>query len=292
VKIRFKYILFLCLLAMASESAIAQTENYNQFWNQYTFTRNLTKKWRLEANLGLSTSSVPEENNPFNSLNQFSVRLWAHYYPSNRWKLSYAYAYYYNRDVPELNQLKTSEFRSSLQATYYILRGRNKLNTRLRIEDRHLENEDHYFESVYRMRLQLKYLYPITAPKINKNVLYVFASDEVFFKGKSNISGTEFFDRNRAILGLGYSLHNNMQVELAYANEVLPRTEVTKVYHAFQAEIIFTDFLSTVNKLFKKKEPVPAPVVPAKPEPKPVPKEEPKEEPAPQPVIPDNNETY
>lgn len=43
--------------------------------------------------------------------------------------------------------------------------------------------------------------------------LYAFASDEIFFKTKSQVCGPDVFDRNRAALGLGFDLTADMKIE-------------------------------------------------------------------------------
>lgn len=242
--------MFACifLFLATGSSSMAQTQEYNQFWNEYAFTRDLNESWSLEANTGFTTSSVPDVSNPFFTFTQFYFRAWGHYYPHNRWKLSAFYAYYYNNNVPELSQRKAPEFRSSIQATYYAIKARGRLNFRLRYEDRHLQNDDSYFEAVTRLRIQSKFTYPLFGPKIEKEVLYSFASDEVFFKTKSDISGPDFFDRNRFTIGLGYAFTNDIQFEVSYANEVLPRHERKEIYHALQVNVIFTNFLSNFKK--------------------------------------------
>jgi hypothetical protein len=246
-----QYLSFLLLLILANSTSFAQEKpdvKYNQFWNEYAFNHNLSQAWALELDIGLTSSSIPSDNNPFYGITQFYVRGWAHYYPDDRWKLSVYYAYFYNRNVPELSQRKAPEYRSAIQGTYYILRGRNKLSTRFRIEDRHLQNEDGFFEAVNRFRIQAKYVYPFTGPAITKDVLYGFTSDELFFKTKSEISGPDNFDRNRFTIGLGYVLTDAIQLEISYANETLPRDNRTEIINAVQLNVVFTDFLSSIKK--------------------------------------------
>ena len=249
-----KYLFFFFLLIIANRICFAQEtqdKKYNQFWNEYAFTHNLSEAWALELDVGVTSSSVPLNNNPFYGITQFYFRGWAHYYPDDRWKLSVYYAYFYNKNVPELSQRKAPEYRSAIQGTYYILRGRNKLSSRFRIEDRHLQNEEGFFEAVQRFRIQAKYIYPFSGPVIQKNVVYGYASDELFFKTKSKISGPDNFDRNRFIIGLGYVLTDAIQFELAYANETLPRDGTTEIINAVQINVYFTDFL-TVFKSHKR----------------------------------------
>ncbi|MXV51161.1 DUF2490 domain-containing protein [Pedobacter sp. HMF7647] len=239
-----KKTLIVCLLSsflISSKNSRAQADR-KQFWNEFSFTHPINAKWSNELNVGDTWTGVPSHNTFFASLGQVYVRDWIHFTPSDKWKVSAFLAYFYNRDVPELEKSKTPEWRYSVQATYYFHRERYTLNTRLRFEDRHIRSSDSIFEAVNRIRAQLKYIYPINKPVIEKNAIYLIASDELFFKNKSNISGPELFDRNRLTVGLGYALDDDFQLELTYANEWLPRKENDQLYNALQFNVVLTRF--------------------------------------------------
>lgn len=232
----------------------AQTDNLNQFWNEYTFTHDLSDKWVAELNMGLTSSSVPEDDNIFYGIIQVYGRAWVHYYPADRWKVSFSYAHYLNKNVPELDQIKAPEYRFTFQATYNLLKHhRINVNLRARIEDRNIKNEELMYEAVERFRFQVKAVCPINGTKIEEDILYAFASDELYFKTKSEISGDENFDRNRATIGLGYSFTKDFQLEVSYANEYLPRSGTDKVYNALQINVVFNNFLANALKPFKRK---------------------------------------
>ncbi|PIF34500.1 uncharacterized protein DUF2490 [Flavobacterium sp. 9] len=242
------------LLIIASTHLQAQTDKLNQFWNEYDFTKDLSQKWVLQFDAGLVTSSTPEDSDIFHNITQFYIRPWAHYYPSQRWKVSVFYAYYSNQNVPELNQRKAPEFRTAIQATYNLVKlPQIKVNLRARIEDRHIENDDHYLEAVERFRFQIKAVCPVTTFGLKTKAMYVFASDELFFKTKSQVSGPDLFDRNRASLGVGFTLIDNIQLEVAYANEFMPRDPTNKMVNAIQLKGIFNNFFPTLLKSFKRK---------------------------------------
>lgn len=246
-----RYIICFLLLVSAIE-ANSQTDNLNQFWNEYAFTKDLSQNWVVELNAGFTSSSTPEDHDIFHYITQAYVRGWAHYYPGDRWKLSIFYSYYLNKNVPELNQAEAPEWRSAIQVTYSLLKeNRIKVNLRFRLEDRHLRNGD-YFEAVDRFRIQFKSVYPINDIKIHKGVLYAFAADEVFFKTKSQVSGPENFDRNRITAGVGYSFANDLQVEASYNNEIMPRNDTNKLVNAIQVKVIFNNFLPDLIKSFQR----------------------------------------
>ncbi|MEN2490331.1 DUF2490 domain-containing protein [Flavobacterium sp. B11] len=254
MRFKFKYVLTVLLLVNV-HSSWGQKEVLNQFWNEYAFTHNISENWVAEVDAGLTSSGVPDENNIFYGLTQFSARAWIHYYPGDRWKLSFFYAYYYNKNVPELNQNQAPEYRFALQATYNLARhGRININLRARFEDRNIENEAGIFEAVERFRFQGRAVYPINRPKIKEKTVYGFLSDEVYFKTKSEISGSEFFDRNRATIGLGYKASKKFQIEISYANEYLPRMATDKVYNALQLNLTFENIFSDISKTVVRKE--------------------------------------
>jgi hypothetical protein len=65
--------------------------------------------------------------------------------------------------------------------------------------------------------------------------------------------GPDFFDRNRLSLGLGFNVSDNIQIEAAYANEIMPRDGTDKLVNAFQLKGIFNNFFSTIIKSYKRK---------------------------------------
>jgi hypothetical protein len=70
---------------------------------------------------------------------------------------------------------------------------------------------------------QIKYIQPINSKILREGVVYAVASDELFFKSGTKVTGLSFFDRNRLNLGAGYLFSDDIQVEVTYANEYLPR---------------------------------------------------------------------
>ncbi|NCD72354.1 DUF2490 domain-containing protein [Mucilaginibacter agri] len=252
-----KKLIFLVLVVLSPLTVLrvcAQVQGYKQFNNEIDFNHDLSTKWALETNVGQSWTTKPGHESVFSSLAQLYLREWVHYMPSDKWKLSFFYAFYYNRYVPEIDQRKAPEWRSAVQATYYITRKRMILTTRWRIEDRHIQNADTVFEAVNRLRGQVKVVYPINGKVIAEKVFYGIGSEELFFKTSSKVSGSSLFDRNRLTLGVGYGITNNLQIEVAYSNEYLPRPGTDQNYNAFQCNIIFNNLLPRLgHALFGKK---------------------------------------
>ncbi len=114
----------------------AQTESYNQWTNELQLARSINDRWAGEVYLGGVFSSTPSENRVLKTNIQRYVAAWAHYYLSPRWKLSGSFAYYYNKDVPDIGQYFSPEYRLSLQGIYYIHKTGYTLLTRMRGEFR------------------------------------------------------------------------------------------------------------------------------------------------------------
>lgn len=248
---KYIYLFFLYFIYTVS---IAQTDDLYQFWNEYAFTKDLSQKWVLELDGGLVSSSTPEDSNIFHNITQVYLRGWAHYYAFKKWKFSASFAHYSNRNVPELNQKEAREFRTALQATYNLYQSEAvKVNLRGRLEDRHMETREGYMEAVERFRFQIKAVCPMSSLGIKAQRIYVFASDELFFKTKSQVSGPDLFDRNRAMAGFGFDISDNIKIEAAYANEIMPRSGTDKLVNAFQIKGIFNNFFTNITKPFKRK---------------------------------------
>jgi len=234
----------------------SQTKTYGQSWNEIQFNRTINAKWSTEINLGSSYSSTETSSNIFQNNIQRSFRGWGHYYLSPRWKLSTFLAYYDNKDVPEIGQFKSPEWRFALQGIYYFHKTGYTLSTKMRIELRHMKNGDDDFENVLRYRQQIKYIQPINSKVLREGVIYAVASDELFFKSETKVTGLSFFDRNRLILGAGYLFTDDIQVELAYANEYLPRDNENQIVNAASLTLTFNNLFKNLNKkLLHKNEP-------------------------------------
>jgi hypothetical protein len=228
--------------------SFAQTEKEYQFSNEFQFNRVAGKKTALEFNFAQGSTSGTEETDPFYKMSQISSRIWVHYFLNKRWKISGSIAHFYNLDVPEISQKKSSEIRFSFQGIYYFTRKDYTLTNRIRIEDRILGDGDNSIDVVFRFREMVKLVYPISNIKVGAGSLFVIASDEIMFKSKGSTTGNDNFDRNRLRVGLGYTFTDYFEVELSYVNEYLPRNPNDKIYNSISTSIIFYDLISTLKK--------------------------------------------
>lgn len=247
-KIIFNKLSLIVAVFLTATINYGQTTKYNQFWGEVQFNRTLSEKWSTELNVGTSYSSTESSPNLFDQNTQRSLRGWAHYYLSPRWKLSSFVAYYNNKDVPEIGQFQSPEWRFALQGIYYFHKTGYTLSTRLRTELRHMKNQDDTFENVLRYRQQIKYIKPINSKVLREGVIYAIASDEVFFKSGTKVTGQSFFDRNRLNIGAGYLFTEDTQIELTYANEYLPRNDNNQIVNAVSLTLTFNNLLKNINK--------------------------------------------
>lgn len=243
-----KTIFVVITLTLQAGFCYGQKTNYSQFWNEIQFTRTINDKWSTELDIGNSYSSEESSSNPFENNVQKTFRFWGNYYLNPRWKLSAFVAYFDNKDVPEIGQFKSPEWRFALQGTYYIHKIGYTLSTRSRFELRHIRNENFEFKNVYRYRQQIKYLQPINSKVLRKGVIYGVASEEVFLKTGAKVTGDSFVDRNRFNIGAGYLINEDIQIELTYANEYLPRKNGNQTINAGSLTLTFNNFLKNVTK--------------------------------------------
>ena len=127
----------------------------------------------------------------------------------------------------------------------------------MRMELRHMKNADDDYENVLRYRQQIKYIKPINSKVLRAGVIYAIASDELYFKSGTKVTGESFFDRNRLNLGGGYLFMDDIQVELTYANEFLPRNSGNQIVNAASLTLTFNNlFKNLTKKLLHKNEEV------------------------------------
>jgi hypothetical protein len=84
-------------------------------------------------------------------------------------------------------------------------------------------------------------------------VVYFFTAEELLFKPKAKTEGITFFDRNRFEIGAGYLFTDNIQLEMAYLNEFMPRDGYNEMYNALEITLTFNNPLTNLkNTLFAK----------------------------------------
>jgi hypothetical protein len=243
-------VLFFLVLFIFSFQVKAQTQHFDQIENNLKFKRVISEKWSSEFDVSNTFSSNPDENNAFQNYIQLYGRIWGNYKISPKWKLSTSLAFYYNKNNPEIGQYKSYEWRLSPQATYYIHKKGYVLSTRMSTDFRYLQDKAGDYNDFYRYRQQLQYLQPLNGAELKENSVYLFTSEEVFFRNTTKETGLHHFERNKFTLGGGYLISKTVQLELSYINEYQPRDNGDKAYNSFTFSLIFSDLLKELSYLY------------------------------------------
>jgi hypothetical protein len=241
------------LMMLFPVSIKAQNASYNQWCNELQFSRALSDKWAGEVFLGGTFSNTPTEDRVLSTNIQRYIYTWVHYYFSPRWKFTGSLAYFYNKDVPDIGQYFSPEYRLSLQGTYYIHKTGYTLFTRMRGEFRYMMNADGVYEDKYRYRQMIKFVKPINSMVLRQGVGYFLTSEELIFKPNAKTKGINFVDRNRFEIGGGFMITDDYSVELAYQNEFLPRDDGNQTYNIVALTLTFNNLASHLKKRFSSK---------------------------------------
>jgi hypothetical protein len=234
-------------------TANAQTTSYTQLANELQFARAINDKWAAELWVGGTFSNTPTNDKVLSTNIQRYFFVWAHYYYSPKWKFSSSFAYYNNKDVPDIGQYLSPEYRLTLQGLYYIHKTGYTLATRTRMELRYMMNADGDFDFKYRYRQLLKFVKPINSQVLRQGVFYFLSTEELLFKPEAKTKGVNFFDRNRFDIGGGYQITDDLAVELAYLNEFVPRDGGNDVYNVLEFTLTFNNLFPNIKKnLFPK----------------------------------------
>ena len=94
----------------------------------------------------------------------------------------------------------------------------------------------------------IKFIKPLNSQVLRKGVVYFLATEELLFKPNAKTKGVNFFDRNRFEIGAGYLITNDIQVELAYLNEFMPRDNGNEMYNGLEVTITFNNPWSNIKK--------------------------------------------
>ena len=230
-----------------------QTTKYTQLYNELQFSRAINDKWVAEGWYGGAFSNTSSNPHVLSTNIQRYFTAWAHYYFSPRWKFSSSLAYFYNKDVPDIGQYYSPEWRVTLQSIYYFHKVGYTLSTRMRGELRFIMNQEGIYEDKYRYRQQVKFVKPLNSNVLRKGVYYFLTSEELLFKPNAKTKGVNFFDRNRFEIGSGYLITDDLQVEMAYLNEFMPRDNGNEMYNGLQVTVTFNNLLPNLKNKIRPK---------------------------------------
>lgn len=226
----------------------AQTTINNQIANEIQLTRSISDKFALELYLNGTFSNTPEEKQIFKTNIQRGGQFYANYFYSSRWKFTAGLTYFYNKDVPEIEQFESVEWRPSLQTVYYINKVGYTLNTRMRAEGRFFIKDNDNMDNSFRYRQMLKILKPINSQVLRQGVFYAVASEELFFRSIVKETGMRYFDRNIFIIGPGYMITDDLQIEINYMHEFIPRDNGNTLNNVFAITLTFNNLITHIKK--------------------------------------------
>lgn len=230
-------------------SAYAQSTSTTQFSNELRFARTLAKRWSGEIMFTSQWMQSPPADGLFDKYAEWSLGGWGHNYIAAKWRISLGAFYYHKLEISEPQQMKSNEIRFSGQGTYYIKKIGYTITGRSRLEWRNVQDAESKYETILRLREQVKIVVPINSKSVRIGVFYGFAAEEVFIKTPSDVGGDEIFDRNRFEIGAGYVLTHDVTVELYYSNVFVPR-ENNQVNSVFNLDFSFRNLAENIKKRF------------------------------------------
>ncbi len=242
-------LIFLSLIPFAGN---AQSSTSNQFWSRYKLSHAFGNKWASEIDFTGRFSDTPEKKSILATRSQFGIQGWAHYHFSSRWRFSGSVGFYDNFYLPDIDQESSTEWRFTVQGVYFFHKIGYTFSTRGRAEIRNIHDEENGITNTFRYRQRVKYQKPLNSKSFRKGVFYVLASDELIFRINSTEDHNTFFDRNVLSFGGGYVLTDNLQLEMAYVNQFLPRSDGNQIIHALSFTITFNNLLGQIQGKFKK----------------------------------------
>jgi hypothetical protein len=252
IKCREKTILIMSVFLL-SLNVKSQNTSYTQLGNELQFARAFNDKWAAEVFLGGTFSDTPNESKVLKTNIQRYFFVWGNYYYSPRWKFSSSFAYYNNKDVPDIGQYFSPEYRLTLQGIYYFHKTGYTIFTRMRGEFRYMMNADGVFEDKYRYRQMIKFIKPINSQVLRKGVGYFVTDEELLFKPNAKTKGIDFLDRNRFEIGGGYLITDDLQLELTYVNEYMPRDNGNEVYNCLSFTVTMNNPFQGIRKSLTSK---------------------------------------
>lgn len=205
---------FLQISFSNGQSNTRRTADHVHSWFMYFGNHKLSERWGLHAEAQL------RRNDLLANAQQLLLRTGVDYYSKNnvRWTVGYAFieTYPYG-DFPVANAFP--EHRIWQQALVGQTIGKVRLSHRYRLEQRMIGNaatgkfEDGRFEN--RFRYMAKATFNLT--KSEKPVFFA-VYDEIFINFGEDV-GYNLFDQNRLYGAIGFTLSQNVKLEVGYLNQ-------------------------------------------------------------------------
>ncbi len=216
----FIYISILSGLLAINGRVMAQAQSRktihsDQVWTQYFLAARLSDKFSLHFDMGYRSRGV------FSGHSVAFVRpgLTYHITPNLNFQVGYAHfeAFFTNS---EGNDVNVPEQRGWQRFNYNKSYDRFLVFQKYRLEERFIRNANktevlpgHHFN--FRAAYQLGFIVPVNHRTLEKNTVYIQASDEIFINFGGDIV-YNVFDQNRVFAGVGYQMTKGAAVLAGY----------------------------------------------------------------------------
>ncbi|MBL7859360.1 MAG: DUF2490 domain-containing protein [Cyclobacteriaceae bacterium] len=213
---RRSLLLLMCSLLFMVDSALSQTkefENREMTWLGYFNQTRFTNKSGLWVDLHLRL------NDQFvNEVHATLARVGYIYYFTDQARLTVGYAH--QTQYGHENNPTVQEHRPWQQIQWFEKKSWFTMMQWIRLEERFREEVsngqvtgDYTFN--YRIRYNMSFSIPLTQKQMGPKTPFIFMNNEVFINFGKNIVNN-YFDQNRAFVGLGYQFTQHLNAHLGY----------------------------------------------------------------------------
>ncbi|TBW27186.1 DUF2490 domain-containing protein [Gramella sp. KN1008] len=189
-----------------------------------------------ESKFGLQGDFQYRDHEIIGDFQQFIARAGVSYNPNSNLKLVLGYGHFTSGTLGESTETSAENRIFQDVNLPHKITEKILVNHRLRLEERWIENQD--FRTRYRYLIGLTI--PLNKPVITKNSLYLSLSNEVFINGQKNIGDdrmVEYFDRNWLYGALGYTILDNLKLQLGLMKQSTNNTSKNQLqislHHSF-----------------------------------------------------------
>ena len=165
-----------------------------------------------ESSWGLHSEIQYRNHNYIGDLDQLLIRSGLQYHLNDNqatFTLGYGYILSEKEGTPNLGVVENRIYQEAFLRQKIDVVG---INHRFRFEQRFIDGQD--FRSRYR------YAVFVTIPVIDSD-FYVALYDEVFINAQKTANNSDYFDRNRAYMAIGYKLNKSISIQFGYMNQAL-----------------------------------------------------------------------
>lgn len=206
----FRKAVLLFFLFLSSSLLQAQTtDDHLGSWTEIIGQNQISEKWSIPTTL------ILQHNEVLNNFQFILLRSGISYHFSNSSKVTFGYDYFYSESFNEENSILQHRIWEELSL------GRNYLkwnvSHRYRLESTWTKQEPEYAFD-HRVRYRLKLEHPLYRE------FYITSFNEIFI----NLD-KPYFNQNRLHVGLGYTLHPDLKLEIGYFKNHFSRLHFDRI---------------------------------------------------------------